>query len=122
MFSEDKKKRPSQGKDNSPVEAPQAYTSKNYASTSAKQGQANPKEKSERQEKGKAKGKGKCKTKVEQALPTELQNSQEGEESQKQCVQYGKNSHGIQKQGGGNIERIIYKEVDSVKLVTHFET
>ncbi|MBW0523241.1 hypothetical protein O181_062956 [Austropuccinia psidii MF-1] len=93
MLSEDQKRKLAQRKDNSPVEAPQA------ASTSAKQGQANPKEQSEGQEKGKGKGK----TQVEQALPTEIQNSQEREDSHGQCVQYGKNSDGIQKQGGGKI-------------------
>ncbi|MBW0549724.1 hypothetical protein O181_089439 [Austropuccinia psidii MF-1] len=65
-----------------------------YASTSAKQGQENPKEKSE----GQGKGKGTCKIQVEQALPTDFQNSQEREDSHGQCVQYGKNSDGIQKQ------------------------
>ncbi|MBW0566905.1 hypothetical protein O181_106620 [Austropuccinia psidii MF-1] len=110
-LSEDQKKKLAQGKDNSPVEAPQA-------SISAKHGQENPKEKSE----GKAKGKGKGKTQVEQALPTELQNSQEREDSHGQCFQYGKNSDGIQKQGGGKIEPIISKEVDLVKIVAHFET
>ncbi|MBW0585617.1 hypothetical protein O181_125332, partial [Austropuccinia psidii MF-1] len=69
------------------------------ASKSAKQGQANPKEQSEGQEKGKGKGK----TQVEQALPTELQNSQEREDIHGQCFQYGKKSDGIQKQGGGKI-------------------
>ncbi|MBW0585290.1 hypothetical protein O181_125005 [Austropuccinia psidii MF-1] len=88
------------------------------SSTSAQKGQASPKEQSE----GKAKGKGKGKIQVEQALPTELQNSQEGEDSDGQCVQYGKNSDGIQRQGGGKIESIISKEVDLVKLVTYFET
>ncbi|MBW0573271.1 hypothetical protein O181_112986 [Austropuccinia psidii MF-1] len=87
-------------------------------STSAKQGQANPKDQSE----GKAKGEGKGKTQVEQALPTKLLNYQEREDSQGQCVQYGKNPDGIQKQGGGKIKPIIYKEVDLVKIVTHFET
>ncbi|MBW0530949.1 hypothetical protein O181_070664 [Austropuccinia psidii MF-1] len=82
------------------------------ASTSAKKGQATPTEQSE----GKAKSKGKGKIQVEQALPTELQNPQEGEDSHGQCVQYGKNSDGIQKQGG-NIEPIISTEVDLVKLV-----
>ncbi|MBW0588631.1 hypothetical protein O181_128346 [Austropuccinia psidii MF-1] len=90
----------------------------NSASASAKQGQATPKEKAEVQ----AKGKGKGKIHVEQALPTELQDPQEGEDSHVQCVQYGKNSDGIQKQEGGKIEQIISKEVDLVKLVTHFET
>ncbi|MBW0499326.1 hypothetical protein O181_039041 [Austropuccinia psidii MF-1] len=61
------------------------------ASTSAKQGKETPREQSEGQVKGKAK--------VEQALPTELQNSQEREDSHGKCVQYGKNSDGIQKQG-----------------------
>ncbi|MBW0520098.1 hypothetical protein O181_059813 [Austropuccinia psidii MF-1] len=95
MLSEDQKKKLAQGKDNSPVEAPQDSTSKKIA----KQGQESPKEQSEGQEKGKGKGK----IKVEQALPTELQNYQEGEDSPGQCVQYSKNSDGIQKQGGGKI-------------------
>ncbi|MBW0586622.1 hypothetical protein O181_126337 [Austropuccinia psidii MF-1] len=85
------------------------------ASTSAKQGQESPKEQSE----GKEKSKGKGKIQVEQALPTELQNSQEKEDSHRQCVQHGKNSDGIQKQGGGRIETIFSKEVDLVKLVTN---
>ncbi|MBW0569928.1 hypothetical protein O181_109643 [Austropuccinia psidii MF-1] len=81
-------------------------------SKSAKQGQENPKEQSE----------GEGKIQVEQALPTELQNSQKGEESHGQCVQYSNNSDGIQNQGGGKIEPIFHKKLDLVKLVTHFET
>ncbi|MBW0538709.1 hypothetical protein O181_078424 [Austropuccinia psidii MF-1] len=61
------------------------------ASTSAKQAQATPKYQPEGQEKGKGKGK----AKVEKALPAELQDSQEREESHGQCVQYGKSSDGI---------------------------
>ncbi|MBW0510810.1 hypothetical protein O181_050525 [Austropuccinia psidii MF-1] len=118
MLSEDQKRKLAQGKDNSQVEAPQASTSKKYASKSAKQVQENPKEQSE----GQAKGKGKGKIQVEQALPKELQNYQQGEDSHRQCVQYGKNSDGIQKQGGEKIEPIIYIEVDLLKLSTHFET
>ncbi|MBW0572002.1 hypothetical protein O181_111717 [Austropuccinia psidii MF-1] len=59
---------------------------------------------------------------MEQALPSELQNSQEREDSHGQCVQYGKNSDGIQKQGRGKIEPIFSKEVDLVKLVNQIET
>ncbi|MBW0515366.1 hypothetical protein O181_055081 [Austropuccinia psidii MF-1] len=70
MLSEDQKKNLAQGKDNSPVEAPQA-------STSSKQGKANPKEQSE----GKAKGKLNRKSQVKRALPTELQNPQGREDS-----------------------------------------
>ncbi|MBW0541119.1 hypothetical protein O181_080834 [Austropuccinia psidii MF-1] len=81
---------------------------KKSTSTSAKQGQE--------------KGKGKGKIQVEQALPTELQNSQKGEDSQGQCVQYGKNSDGIQKQGGGKIEPMFSKDIDILNLVTGFET
>ncbi|MBW0546649.1 hypothetical protein O181_086364 [Austropuccinia psidii MF-1] len=88
------------------------------ASINAKQGQENPKEQSE----GQAKGKGKGKIQVEKALPTELQNSQEREDSHGQCVKYGMNSDGTQKQGGGKIEEIISKEVDLVNPVTHVET
>ncbi|MBW0568787.1 hypothetical protein O181_108502 [Austropuccinia psidii MF-1] len=82
-------------------------------STSAKQAQENPKDQPEGQEKGKGKGK----AQVEQALPAELQDSQEREDSHGQCVQYGKNSDGIQKQGRGKIEPIFSKEVYLVKLV-----
>ncbi|MBW0554131.1 hypothetical protein O181_093846 [Austropuccinia psidii MF-1] len=89
-----------------------------YASTSAKQAQASPKDQSE----GQAKGKGKGKAQMEQALPTELQNPKERKDSHGQCVQYGKNSDGIQKQGGGKIEPIFPKEIDLVKLVTQFES
>ncbi|MBW0556469.1 hypothetical protein O181_096184 [Austropuccinia psidii MF-1] len=52
------------------------------ASTSAKKSQANPKDQPE----GQAKGKGKGKAQVEQALPTELQDSQEREDSHGQCI------------------------------------
>ncbi|MBW0548357.1 hypothetical protein O181_088072 [Austropuccinia psidii MF-1] len=62
-----------------------------YASTSAQQAQANPKDRPEGQEKFKRKGK----AQMEQALPEELQDSQEREDSHGQCVQYGKNSDGI---------------------------
>ncbi|MBW0497887.1 hypothetical protein O181_037602 [Austropuccinia psidii MF-1] len=53
ILSEDQMKKLAQGKENSSVEAPQASTSKNLASTSAKKGKASPKEQSEGQEKGK---------------------------------------------------------------------
>ncbi|MBW0546328.1 hypothetical protein O181_086043 [Austropuccinia psidii MF-1] len=90
----------------------------NCASTSAKQAQENPKD----QPKGQAKGKGKGKAQVEQALPAELQDSQEREDSHGQCVQYGNNSDGIQKQGRGKIEPIFSKKADLVKLVNQIET
>ncbi|MBW0589222.1 hypothetical protein O181_128937 [Austropuccinia psidii MF-1] len=102
MLSEDQKTKLAQGKENSPVEAPQA-------STSAKHTPENPKDQPEGQEKGKSQ--------VEQALPTELQDSQQREGSHGQCVQYGKNSDGILKQGKGKIEPIFSKKVDLVKLV-----
>ncbi|MBW0537168.1 hypothetical protein O181_076883 [Austropuccinia psidii MF-1] len=108
MLSEDQKKRLAQENENSQVEAPQASTSKRYASTSAKQAQANPKDPPEGQAKGKA-------------LPKELQDSQEREDSNGQCVQRGKNSDGIQKQGRGKIEPIFSKEVDLVKLVNQIK-
>ncbi|MBW0580859.1 hypothetical protein O181_120574 [Austropuccinia psidii MF-1] len=57
------------------------------ASKSTKQAQANPKDQPEGQAKGKAQ--------VEQAIPAELQDSQEREDSHGQCVQYGKNSDQI---------------------------
>ncbi|MBW0542552.1 hypothetical protein O181_082267 [Austropuccinia psidii MF-1] len=59
---------------------------------------------------------------VEQALPTELQDFQEREYSHGQCVQYGKNSDGVQKKGRGKIEQIFSKKVDLVKLVNQIET
>ncbi|MBW0509006.1 hypothetical protein O181_048721 [Austropuccinia psidii MF-1] len=90
----------------------------NSASTSAKQAEENPKD----QQEGKAKCKGKGKAQVEQALPTELQDSQEREDSHGKCVQYGKNSYGIQKQGRGKIEPIFSKELDLLKQVNQIET
>ncbi|MBW0553088.1 hypothetical protein O181_092803 [Austropuccinia psidii MF-1] len=83
------------------------------ASTSAQQAQANPKDQPEGQEKGKGKGK----AQLGQALPAELQNSQEREDSHGQCVQYGKNSDGIQKQGRRKIEPNFPKEADLVKAI-----
>ncbi|MBW0526576.1 hypothetical protein O181_066291 [Austropuccinia psidii MF-1] len=59
---------------------------------------------------------------MEHSLPAELQDSQEREDSLEQCVQYGKNSDGIQKQGRGKIEPIFSKEVDLLKLVNQIET
>ncbi|MBW0586707.1 hypothetical protein O181_126422 [Austropuccinia psidii MF-1] len=70
MLSEDQKKKWAQGKENSPVEAPQA-------STSAQKAQENPKDQPELQ----AKGKGKGKAQMEQALLAELQDSKEREDS-----------------------------------------
>ncbi|MBW0570003.1 hypothetical protein O181_109718 [Austropuccinia psidii MF-1] len=86
----------------------------NSASTSAKKAQANPKDQPE--------GEGKGKAQVETALPEELQDYQEREDSHGQCVQYCKNSDGIKKQGRGKIERIFSKEVDILKLVSQIET
>ncbi|MBW0541865.1 hypothetical protein O181_081580 [Austropuccinia psidii MF-1] len=111
MLPEDQNKKLAQGKGNSPVEHPQT-------STSAKQAQENRNDQPE----GKAKGKGKGKAQVEQALITQLQDSQEREDSHGKCVQYGKNSDGIQKQGRGKIEPIFSKEVDLRKLVNQIET
>ncbi|MBW0570314.1 hypothetical protein O181_110029 [Austropuccinia psidii MF-1] len=88
------------------------------ASTSAKQAQVISKDQSEGQEKGKGKGK----AQMEQTLPSELQNFQEREDSHGQCVQYGENSYGIQKQGRGKIEPIFPKGIDLVKSVTQFES
>ncbi|MBW0592344.1 hypothetical protein O181_132059, partial [Austropuccinia psidii MF-1] len=95
-----------------PSESSPSLHKQKSAFTSAKQGQETPKEQSEWKEKGKGKGK----MQVEQSLPTEIQNSQEREDSHGQCVQYVKISDGIEKQGGGKIEPIISKEVDLVNL------
>ncbi|MBW0579822.1 hypothetical protein O181_119537 [Austropuccinia psidii MF-1] len=75
----------------------------NSMSTSSKEAQENPKDRSE----GQSKGKGKSKAQVEKALPSELPNSQEREDSHGQFVQYVKNSDGIQKQAQGKIEPIF---------------
>ncbi|MBW0497302.1 hypothetical protein O181_037017 [Austropuccinia psidii MF-1] len=68
----------------------------NSASTSAQKVQENPKDQPEGQAKGEAQ--------MGQALPAKLQDSQEREDSHGQCVQYGKNFDGIQKQGRGKVE------------------
>ncbi|MBW0587003.1 hypothetical protein O181_126718 [Austropuccinia psidii MF-1] len=62
---------PREGKQ--PSESSPSFHKQKTTSTSAKQAQANPKDQPE----GKAKGKGKGKAQVEQALPAELQDSQE---------------------------------------------
>ncbi|MBW0542652.1 hypothetical protein O181_082367 [Austropuccinia psidii MF-1] len=90
----------------------------NSASKSAMHVQASPKDQSEGQAKGKVKGK----AQMEQALPSELKNAQEREDSHGQCVQYGMNSDGIQIQGRGKTEPIFPKEIDLVRLVTEFES
>ncbi|MBW0461418.1 hypothetical protein O181_001133, partial [Austropuccinia psidii MF-1] len=95
--------------DKSLVEKPTWF--QECASTSGKQGKESPKEKSE----------GKGKFEVEQTLPTELQNSKERNDSHGQVIQYGQNSGGIQKQGGGTNEPTLSKEIDLAKAVTHFE-
>ncbi|MBW0554986.1 hypothetical protein O181_094701 [Austropuccinia psidii MF-1] len=82
------------------------------ASTSAKQSQENPKDQPG----------GKGKAQVKQSLPTELQDSQEREDSYGKCLQYGKSSDGIQEQGRKKIELIFLKEVDLLKLVNQIET
>ncbi|MBW0474984.1 hypothetical protein O181_014699 [Austropuccinia psidii MF-1] len=87
ILSEDQKKKFSQGKENTPVKAPQA------TSKSAKKGQAHPKDQSE----GQAKVKGKEKVQVEHALHTELQKSKERKYGHGQIFQYGKSSYGIKK-------------------------
>ncbi|MBW0549052.1 hypothetical protein O181_088767 [Austropuccinia psidii MF-1] len=48
--------------------------------------------------------------------------SQEREDSHGQCVQYGKNCDGIQKQGREKIEPIFSKGVDLVDLLNQIET
>ncbi|MBW0488988.1 hypothetical protein O181_028703 [Austropuccinia psidii MF-1] len=62
---------PREGKQ--PIGSSPSLHKEKSASISAKQAQANPKDQTE----GQAKGKGKGKAQVEQALPTELQDSQE---------------------------------------------
>ncbi|MBW0591730.1 hypothetical protein O181_131445 [Austropuccinia psidii MF-1] len=96
-----------------PIGSSPSLHMQNSASTSAQQAKANPKDQSQGQAKGKAQ--------MEQALPAELQGSQQREDSHVQCAQYGKNSDGIQKQGRANIEPIVSKEVERVKPLTHFE-
>ncbi|MBW0509422.1 hypothetical protein O181_049137 [Austropuccinia psidii MF-1] len=58
----------------------------------------------------------------EKSASKKLKNSQEREDRNGKCVQYGKNSDGIEKQGGGKIAPIFSKELDLVKLATQFET
>ncbi|MBW0550981.1 hypothetical protein O181_090696 [Austropuccinia psidii MF-1] len=107
---------PKKGKQ--PSQSSSSIHQQESTSKSAKQGHSSPKEQSE----GQAKGKGKGKVQVEQALPAELQNSKGRKDSHGKCSQYGKNSDGIQKQGGGKNNQIFSKEIDLVKLVTNFET
>ncbi|MBW0589219.1 hypothetical protein O181_128934 [Austropuccinia psidii MF-1] len=117
VLSEDQKKKLAQRKDNSPVEAPQGSTSKNPPQQVPNKEKQTPNSNQE----GKQKAKGKAKSKWNNPYPQNCRIPKR-EDSHGQCVQYGKNSDGIQKQGGGKVEPIISKEVDLLKLVTHFET
>ncbi|MBW0588996.1 hypothetical protein O181_128711 [Austropuccinia psidii MF-1] len=65
MLSEDKKKKLAQGKENSPVEAPQASTSKNLPQQVPKKPKKTPKT----DKKGKQKAKGKAKPKWNKPYP-----------------------------------------------------
>ncbi|MBW0552971.1 hypothetical protein O181_092686 [Austropuccinia psidii MF-1] len=65
MFSEDQKKKLAQGKDNSPVEAPQAFRSKTLPQQVPKKG----KQTTNNNQKGKQKPKGKAKPKWNQPYP-----------------------------------------------------
>ncbi|MBW0510138.1 hypothetical protein O181_049853 [Austropuccinia psidii MF-1] len=98
--------------ENSPVEAPQASKINNLPSQVPNTGK----------QAGKSQTEGKGKGKVEQALPSEFQNSKERNEIYEQCVQYRKNTDGIQKQGGGKNESIFSQEIDFSRLLSSFET
>ncbi|MBW0588215.1 hypothetical protein O181_127930 [Austropuccinia psidii MF-1] len=65
MLSEDQKKKLAQGKDNTPVEAPQASTSKNTPQTVPNK----PKKTQKTNQKGKKKAKGKAKPKWNNPYP-----------------------------------------------------
>ncbi|MBW0557217.1 hypothetical protein O181_096932 [Austropuccinia psidii MF-1] len=103
-----------QKKEKSPVEAPQASTSKNLPQKISKQRQASPKKQSEGQSKGKVQ--------IEQVFPSELLNSKERKDRHGQCVQYGKDFDLIQKQRVGKNESSLSKEIEFLKLVSHIET
>ncbi|MBW0514709.1 hypothetical protein O181_054424 [Austropuccinia psidii MF-1] len=101
---------PRQGKQPS-GSSPSLHKQKSAAKIS-QQAQENPKDQPE----GKSKGKAQGNAQMGQALPEESQDSQEREDSHGKCIQYGKNSYGIQKQGRGKIEPIFSKEVDLLYL------
>ncbi|MBW0573506.1 hypothetical protein O181_113221 [Austropuccinia psidii MF-1] len=78
-LSGDQKRELAQKKDNSHVEASQASTSKNPPQKVPNTGKKAPKKKAKQKQKGKFQ--------VEQALPSELQNSKEGKGSYGKCIQ-----------------------------------
>ncbi|MBW0587552.1 hypothetical protein O181_127267 [Austropuccinia psidii MF-1] len=106
MLSRDQKKKLAQGKDNTPVEAPQQSTSKNPPQPVPNK----PKETPKTNQKGKQKAKGKAKPNWNKP------------DSHGKCVQYGKNSDGIKKYRRGKLEPIFPKEIYLLKLVTQFES
>ncbi|MBW0542371.1 hypothetical protein O181_082086 [Austropuccinia psidii MF-1] len=62
--------------------------------------------------------KGKRQSQLEQTLPTRVQDSQIGAFSCGQCVQYGKDSHGIYSQGAGKDEQNISTQIiDEIHFV-----
>ncbi|MBW0531676.1 hypothetical protein O181_071391 [Austropuccinia psidii MF-1] len=92
MLSEDQGKILAQGKENSPVEAPQTSIRK----TLPQQVPKNRKKAPKTNQKGKQKAKGKAKPKWS-SLTHRITRFQRKRESHGQCVQYGKNSDGIKK-------------------------
>ncbi|MBW0503027.1 hypothetical protein O181_042742 [Austropuccinia psidii MF-1] len=113
MLSENQKNKLAQGKANSPVEAPQAATSKNQP----QQVSNNDKETPESNKKGKQKAKGKEKSKCTKPYPQNYRTPKKQKTAMENVFIKEKNSDGIQKQGGANIEPIFSKEVELVKLL-----
>ncbi|MBW0521257.1 hypothetical protein O181_060972 [Austropuccinia psidii MF-1] len=116
LLSEDQQKKLAQGKENSPVEAPQASTIKNLPQQGKKRTSN-----TQRAIRRARKRKRERQIPVEKALHSELQNYKQRKDSHGKFVQYGKKSDGVQKQVGRENEIMLFKEIDLVKLVTHFE-
>ncbi|MBW0527077.1 hypothetical protein O181_066792 [Austropuccinia psidii MF-1] len=117
MLSDDQKKKLAQGKDNSPVEAPQASKSKNMPQKVSKKDKKTPK----RNHRGKQKAKGKEKSKCNKPYPQNHRITKKEKTAMDNVFNMARTLMEF-KNKEDLIEPILSKEVDLVKLVNHFET
>ncbi|MBW0508857.1 hypothetical protein O181_048572 [Austropuccinia psidii MF-1] len=118
MLSEDQKKKLAQGKENSPVEAPQDSTSKNLP----QQAPNKPKETPKTNQKGKQKEKGKAKHKWNKPYPHNYMIPKKEKTAMHNVFNMAITLIECKKQGRGNIEPIFSKEVEVVKIENQIET
>ncbi|MBW0583164.1 hypothetical protein O181_122879 [Austropuccinia psidii MF-1] len=118
MLSEDQKKKLAQCKDNTPVETPQASTSKDPPQPVPDK----PKQAPKTNKKGNQKAKGKAKPKLNKPYPQNYRIPKKEKIAMDNVFNMARTLMEFKKQGRGKIEPIFPKEIDLVRLVTQFES